>query len=132
MNWIKGGVVAAVLAVALPATGLADWNGPRGKAHGYFGGLRRPQHGYHQKHDFGRRGGPGWGNEIQRGIMSGRLSRAEVSELTERQREIARKRQAYLSDGHLSSREREKLRKEMDAYRKKLAHELSDGERRHR
>lgn len=136
MNWIKGGLVAALLVLAMPSLGQADWNGQRGelrgRGHDHNHGPRWSQHRYYYGHHHGRRWSPGRGNALERGVWSGRLSRAEVMELEERQREIARKRYAYLSDGHLSYREREKLRKEFDSYRKKLAHELSDGERRYR
>ena len=68
-------------------------------------------------------------SSIRDGIRSGRLSRDEVRELTEEQRNIRAEEVSYRRDGFLSPYERNDLRDDINDYNKKLQHELNDGER---
>lgn len=70
-------------------------------------------------------------NQIWSGIRSGRLSRAEVMELREKQSELANRRREYLADdGRIDRSERRRLHDAYNDFRGDLNHELRDGERR--
>lgn len=91
---------------------------------------------------YGGYGGYGYGgghpgiyrtdNLIRNGIRSGALSRDEVRDIREDQRDIREKEQRYWSDGWLSPRERKDLRGDYRDLNKDIRHNLNDGERRFR
>ena len=69
---------------------------------------------------------------VQRGVQSGELSRAEVRDIREEQRDIREKEQRYYSDGRLSNREWNDLRGDYKDFDKDIRHNLNDGERSYR
>jgi len=57
---------------------------------------------------------------IQQGIRSGEITPREARKLTRDQRKIRQLRRHYLSDGHLSKRDRKILNKRMDQSSKRI------------
>ena len=138
-------IVAALLVV--PTSGFADnfrgnqwpdWRGnPRGPDRYDLSRLPRNDWNRPDVHrpGFSHRGrNPGWargfGDEFRYGVTSGRLSRAEIRELKDKQNDLSRLRREYWrNDGYLDSRERDRLRERYADYQRDLQHELRDGER---
>lgn len=76
-----------------------------------------------------RGGAPWFSDALSRGIKAGRISRREEQELRWSYEELSRRADQYRRGG-LSRWEREDLENRESALRKKLEHELNDGEKR--
>lgn len=93
----------------------------------YYGHSQRPA----SRGSWGAgRGHSSFEQMITQGARQGELSRAEVRELRDKQRDLGRERRRYLADGYLSQNERRELREDYHDLYGDLNHELTDGERR--
>lgn len=65
---------------------------------------------------------------IQQGVRNGELSRSEVRDLREHEREVEQEEARDLADGHLSHQEKKQLEKDENGLYRDLDHQLHDGE----
>lgn len=125
-----------------------DWNGrsDNGRHYGWENGRHNgwDRGGYQQgRHDvryegnrYDGRQGAGidrsqWQQRemIERGVRSGRITPVEYRELRGEQRAIRQEERAYRADGYLSGAERTDLRQDLEAARRHIRSEMSDGDR---
>ena len=68
---------------------------------------------------------------VERGIRSGQLTRGEVRDIRNQERDIRRERRAYLSDGRLSPGERRDLRHDERRLNRTIQRDTHDRDRRY-
>jgi len=107
---VIGGMVATLVLAAAPA-----FAAPHGHGYGH-GVVNQRQFNQHER--------------IQQGRRSGELTRGEARGLRHEQAGIRHEERRYLSDGHLSGRERRDLRHDQNQASRHIWQEKHDGERR--
>jgi hypothetical protein len=107
---VIGSMVAAILMAAAPAFAV-----PGGHGNGH-GGVNQRQFNQHER--------------IQQGARSGELTRGESRGLRHEQAGIRQEERRYMSDGHLSGRERRDLHRDQNQASRHIWQEKHDGERR--
>lgn len=68
---------------------------------------------------------------VATGVRQGDLTRREAGRLNAESRQIARKEQAYRSDGHFSRSERRDIQQDLNRHSRHINQQRHDGDRRH-
>lgn len=70
-------------------------------------------------------------DRVATGVRQGDLTRREAGRLNTEARQIARKEQAYRSDGHFSRSERRDIQQDLNRHSRHINQQRHDGDRRH-
>lgn len=102
-----------------------------------FSYAQRPRHEGYQRPGQNIQHRPGQGinhrqlqqlRRIEDGVMRGDLTRHEAQQLLQRERELRRKKQFYISDGRLTPEERRELHQDLEAISREIYMERHDME----